>query len=578
MLKVDANGSQIVYSEKLEYELTVQNFGENSSVYYVELDQLEQGQVAVSGQCAVYDLAANSYAYRTHIVPTDSSVGALFGAACALSDTAGVLIVGAPGDDAAGADAGRIYIYDLISNAYTLRATLAAHDAAPQAVFGSALALSGDATVLAVAAAGFQRVYLYRNIAGTYTLIHTLETAAPGYGMALALSGDGNTLFIGADNGCFIYKISTAPILSGYIEGQGAALAVSNALRSIVIGDPQNNRAYYDNSTLANLLATSSGTLAPAMESLPSLIAVGDILATPVATGAELHSHHGFSASNYIAHHHHTGLDLPDADWRISVTFNATGPGTLLSVANYQGGYQGAGYTLSVTPAGTVHAALSNNGFANADSLTTMSSVTDGARHTATLYRSGDQLHITIDGQLAASVNIAHITQLQNEAAWLQLGVDHLGANALLGSIDIVVIDPSPTDSSQLQNNLRSQSQLFTQYAAITLNGQQYTLEQSLSEMRDDRTVIGQQNTAIGGGQAETIIDRKETKWDITTTAIKAHKQGPFNELLYAAEEGNLIEFTPGSESPRTVQLRGSAKKQRHRTYHRYTLKLIETN
>ena len=57
------------------------------------------------------------------------------------------LVVGAPGDDALGADSGAAYVFVLSGSAWTLQAKLKADDGIAGVTFGQAVAISGN-TVL----------------------------------------------------------------------------------------------------------------------------------------------------------------------------------------------------------------------------------------------------------------------------------------------------------------------------------------------------------------------------------------------------------------------------------------------
>jgi len=160
--------------------------------------------IMVEDTDALYPITVDPFVQRQAITDPAATNGDGFGYALALSADGSTLAVGAPGVQ------GKTYLYSRCGGTFTLIATLA--DPATAAsdyignYFGSAVALSGDGSTLAVGASfttfNQGKAYVYTRSGSTVTLIATLAgPAATNYdrfGYAVALSGDGSTLAVGA--------------------------------------------------------------------------------------------------------------------------------------------------------------------------------------------------------------------------------------------------------------------------------------------------------------------------------------------------------------------------------------------
>ncbi len=173
--------------------------------------QADPGGKSDAGAAYVFgrDAQSGAFTQRAKLVAADGTAGDGFGSAVAVSgDTA---VVGAPNADPGGTtNAGAAYVFgrNPQSGVWTQQAKLVANDGAPGAVFGSAVALSGDYMAIAAPAAavngqaGAGAVYVFTRAPGqgTWTLEARLGAAdagrsdTAGYGVALS----GETLVLGA--------------------------------------------------------------------------------------------------------------------------------------------------------------------------------------------------------------------------------------------------------------------------------------------------------------------------------------------------------------------------------------------
>jgi len=152
-----------------------------------------------------------------------------FGRSVALSDDGAILAVGAPGDSSAANEptdtslpgAGAVFVFTRSGTAWSRTAYLKASNRDQIDSFGGAIALSGDATTLAVGATGEDSaaagidgnqldnsrtsagaVYVFGRSGASWTQQSYVKASNPGapdhFGAAIALSRDGSTLAIAA--------------------------------------------------------------------------------------------------------------------------------------------------------------------------------------------------------------------------------------------------------------------------------------------------------------------------------------------------------------------------------------------
>jgi hypothetical protein len=150
-----------------------------------------------SGTAYVFNLESGAWAQAAHLVASAAAREDHFGHAVALS--ADVAAVGAPASDLAAFDAGAVYVFRVVSDAWSEEAQLLASDAQAEDKFGSCVALSGD--WVAVGAPedddlGFRSgaVYLFRFDGAQWREEAKLVGSGVGensaFGKAVSLDGD----------------------------------------------------------------------------------------------------------------------------------------------------------------------------------------------------------------------------------------------------------------------------------------------------------------------------------------------------------------------------------------------------
>ncbi len=145
------------------------------------------------GRVSVFVRTGVEWALEQVLTEAAPLTGDGFGRAVALVDD--LLLVGAPEDDLAGADAGRVFVYRRSGTTWTLEDTLVAADASAGAMFGAAVDVSGGTAVVAAPGASpTGAVYLFEESAGSWSQDARLAPAPPAatqvFGGDVALEGD----------------------------------------------------------------------------------------------------------------------------------------------------------------------------------------------------------------------------------------------------------------------------------------------------------------------------------------------------------------------------------------------------
>ncbi len=146
----------------------------------------------------VHMVKAEAVEAGTAIIGSNSANGDYFGSALAATDD--YLVVGAPRNDAGGADGGSVYIYERSGGAWAEVVTFAG---AASDYMGDSVAVAGD--IIAVCSSRFDsysgKLSIYQRLAGTWTLTQTITNpdAANGlqFGRNLAMNSDGSKMIVG---------------------------------------------------------------------------------------------------------------------------------------------------------------------------------------------------------------------------------------------------------------------------------------------------------------------------------------------------------------------------------------------
>ena len=232
---------------------------------------------------AYYELADSQH-IQTGYVPvrlakSTGAIASLTGSAVDVSDNGYFTCIGAPGDSG---NIGRATIFEMYNASFEVMASFVGSAAGD--LFGSRVAMSGDAKWVAItapgAAATFGNVYIYENVANTYLLRATFSgpAASSSFGLTgLSMSSDGHIVMVGdptvaANNGQVnIYElldgtwtaIGTIASPDGGAEEFGYAIALTSDGSRVAIGAPgsdsNSGRMYQRDRTTASTWVTAIG-------------------------------------------------------------------------------------------------------------------------------------------------------------------------------------------------------------------------------------------------------------------------------------------------------------------------------
>lgn len=170
-------------------------------------DQLWDGTFLNQGAVYLYDKVGSNWVERSTILTAgDAGSGDQFGKSVALSSDGSIMAVGAIGWGGTYSLQGNVYIYDWNGSSWVQRNTITFES--PSYEFGSAVALSNDGLVLAVGTIGYSqdrgRVHIYDWNGSSWVQRNVLQSiytdaANDSFGSAIALSGDGTTLAVGSE-------------------------------------------------------------------------------------------------------------------------------------------------------------------------------------------------------------------------------------------------------------------------------------------------------------------------------------------------------------------------------------------
>ncbi len=203
---------------------------------------------------SAYLFAAATGAELRELVPVGGAAGDRFGAAIAVAGD--VVIVGAPGDDAAGADSGAAHVFDAATGARLFE--LVPVDAAAGDHFGHAVAMDGDRAVIgSLGAAYLFDVPTGQQLAKLLPMGGSSVGGLSGFGEAVDI--DVGLVVVGArlENGVsgiagavYVYDAASGTQLHRLVAQDGTAWAnfgASVAVRGtlIAIGAPEANLTYW---------------------------------------------------------------------------------------------------------------------------------------------------------------------------------------------------------------------------------------------------------------------------------------------------------------------------------------------
>jgi hypothetical protein len=167
--------------------------------------ETREGNVSGAGSAYVFTRALDQWTEQARLRASDQEIGASFG--WAIHTTGQTALISAPfADDGPHPNAGSVYVFDLVANAWTLARKLNAADPAANDSFGFSVALSENTALIGAAgddtagSVDSGSAYVFTRHLGAWNQTAKLTTSDAGsadnFGFALALQAD--TAVIGA--------------------------------------------------------------------------------------------------------------------------------------------------------------------------------------------------------------------------------------------------------------------------------------------------------------------------------------------------------------------------------------------
>jgi hypothetical protein len=182
-----------------------------------------------SGAVYVFTRTGTQWSQQAYVKASNTGAGDFFGSALALSADGSILAVGAPQEDGSatgvnnpsdenGATAGAVYVFTRTGTQWSQQAYVKASNTGREDLFGTALALNADGSMLAVGAPNEDSngvdgegnngagdagaVYVFTREQAAWSQQSYVKAANAGtvdnFGTSVALSADGSTLAVGA--------------------------------------------------------------------------------------------------------------------------------------------------------------------------------------------------------------------------------------------------------------------------------------------------------------------------------------------------------------------------------------------
>ncbi len=259
--------------------------GEDSAATGIDGDQGDNS-ASLAGAVYVFTRTGTTWKQQAYVKASNTGAGDLFGRSIALSADGSTLAVGATHEDSAATgidgdqgdnsalNAGAVYVFTRTGTTWKQQAYVKASNTGAGDYFGSAVALSGDGSTLAVgaesedsAATGIDgdqadnsapdagAVYVFARSGATWKQQAYVKASSTGrgFGQEVTLSGDGSTLAVGAARSAivpvvpdtaYVFKLGPTWSQEARVEGNhterldgfGYAIALSNDGSILAVG------------------------------------------------------------------------------------------------------------------------------------------------------------------------------------------------------------------------------------------------------------------------------------------------------------------------------------------------------
>jgi hypothetical protein len=225
-----------------------------------------------AGAVYVFARGSSGWTQQAYLKSANTQVGDTFGESLALSANGNTLVAGAPLDNSASLnDSGAAYVFVRTGSTWATQATLRAPTPAGNAYFGWASALSSDGNTLAIGAVGTATdtgaVHVFTRSGASWTARTALTASNAGsgdnFGSALALNGAGTVLAVGApyEASANTTQSNNSAASAGAVytfAGSGASWSQTGYLKASNVGAGDNFGASVSLSSTGDVLAVGA--------------------------------------------------------------------------------------------------------------------------------------------------------------------------------------------------------------------------------------------------------------------------------------------------------------------------------
>jgi len=209
----------------------------------------------------------------------------------------------------------------------------------------------------------------------------------------------------------------------------------------------------------------------------------GTVTRTAVATGADLVTYSGFSASNYLEQPYNSDLDFGTGDFCVMGWFktgdNSTSVKQIFERTDRDLGFTGGGQIVceidGTTTQGAFEVSISDDNFSTADTARTSGVFDDGVWHFFAVLKTSSDLMVYMDGELQATTAIsAAAGSLSNANAKFSVGARVGGASPfdVAGAgLALLRISATAATAEQIAKIYNEEKFLFQEDAQATLYG-----------------------------------------------------------------------------------------------------------
>jgi len=248
------------------------------------------------------------------------------------------------------------------------------------------------------------------------------------------------------------------------------------------------------------------------------LVISGNITREPVATGADLVSYSGFSASNYLEQPYNSDLDFGTGDFCVMGWVKGTAAtDTFVSRAAHSGSFSGAAFILDANGSAQPRFRITDDGFSTEDKVEDTSALTDDWTFLCGIVQSS-VVYLYRDGELIGSTSVSNAaTGVSNASATLRLGLRQDGVPSNYSQALWRISATAPT-AEQIAKIYNDEKVLFQENAQATLYG---TSDAVTALAHDPVTDLLHVGTSDGRSVFQGLR-RVDNTTDVVSTAISA--------------------------------------------------------